>query len=179
MQSNRHKYTLSHHRRTWREFRRNGATHPLARLDICSSRHGAWTSAPLKAHPSTECRCTAPQIETPICTSPLSNSSVYLTTTTYVRRSGRITNGMQSGWTTPQDSAFSSRHRHPWPVLSRFDRFRLIGPRAKGGSALLLTNANLHFLSKLLVYSTGQARNQLGSPGGAKSIVLARNSSVF
>jgi len=110
---------------------------------------------------------------------PLSNSSVHLTTTTYVRRSGRITSGTRSGRTTPQDSAFSSRHRHPWPVLSRFDRFRLIGPRAKGGSALLLTNANLHFLSKLLVYSTGQARNQLGSPGGAKSIVLARNSSVF
>ena len=31
--------------------------------------HGAWTSAPLRAHPSIECRCTAPQIETSICTS--------------------------------------------------------------------------------------------------------------
>ena len=42
------------------------------------------------------------------------------------------------------------------PVLSRFDRFLLNGPRAKGGSALcLLTNTNLHFLSKLLVYSAG------------------------
>jgi len=30
--------------------------------------HGAWTPAPLSAHPSIECRCTAPQIETPICT---------------------------------------------------------------------------------------------------------------
>jgi len=28
--------------------------------------HGAWTSAPLSAHPSTERCCTAPQIETPI-----------------------------------------------------------------------------------------------------------------
>ena len=28
--------------------------------------HEAWTSAPLSAHPSNECCCTAPQIETPI-----------------------------------------------------------------------------------------------------------------
>ena len=40
------------------------------------------------------------------------------------------------------------------PVLSRFDRFLLIGPRAEGGPALRpLTKANLHYLSKLLVYS--------------------------
>jgi len=30
--------------------------------------HKAWTSAPLSAHPSIECKRTAPQIETPICT---------------------------------------------------------------------------------------------------------------
>jgi len=30
--------------------------------------HGAWTSAPLSTYPSIECRCTASQIETPICT---------------------------------------------------------------------------------------------------------------
>jgi len=29
--------------------------------------HGTWTPAPLNAHPSIEGRCTAPQIETPIC----------------------------------------------------------------------------------------------------------------
>jgi len=46
---------------------------------------------------------------------PHSNSSVYLTTTTYVRRSGRITNGMQSGRTAPQDSAFSSPIPAPTP----------------------------------------------------------------
>ena len=40
---------------------------------------------------------------------PHNISSVHLTTTTtYVRRSGRITNGMRSGRTTPQDSGFSS-----------------------------------------------------------------------
>jgi len=42
------------------------------------------------------------------------------------------------------------------PDLSRFDRFFLIGPHAKGGPApRVLTNTNLHFLSKLLVYSAG------------------------
>ena len=30
--------------------------------------HGAWTSAPLSVHPSIECKCTAPEIDTPICT---------------------------------------------------------------------------------------------------------------
>jgi len=38
---------------------------------------------------------------------PRNNSLVYLTTTAYVRRSGRITNGMRSGRTVPQ-AAFSS-----------------------------------------------------------------------
>ena len=33
---------------------------------------------------------------------------IHLTTTTYVRRSGRITKGMRSGRTVPQDSGFSS-----------------------------------------------------------------------
>jgi len=42
-------------------------------------------------------------------------SSVHLTTTTYVRRSGRITNGMRSGRTSPQDSAFSSPTPAPTP----------------------------------------------------------------
>ena len=47
--------------------------------------------------------------------SPHNISSVYLTTTTYVRRSGRITNGMRSGRTAPQDSAFSSLTPAPTP----------------------------------------------------------------
>jgi len=45
--------------------------------------------------------------------------SVYLTTTAYVRRSGRITSGMRSGRTASQDSAFSvptPAPTHPeWP----------------------------------------------------------------
>jgi len=43
----------------------------------------------------------------------------------------------------------------PGPVLSRFDRFLLIGPRAKGVAFRLLINANLHLLSKLLVCNAG------------------------
>jgi len=40
--------------------------------------------------------------------------------------------------------------------FSRFDRFLLIGPRAKGSPAFcLLTTAKLNFLSKLLVHSVG------------------------
>ena len=50
---------------------------------------------------------------------PHNISSVFLTTTTYVRRSGRITNGMLSGRKATQDSAFSSptpAPTHPeWP----------------------------------------------------------------
>jgi len=50
---------------------------------------------------------------------PHNNSSVYLTTTTYVRLIGRITNRMRSGWTTLNVSALSSptpAPTHPeWP----------------------------------------------------------------
>ena len=48
---------------------------------------------------------------------PHNISSVCLTTTTYVRRSGRITNGMWIGRTTLQDSAFLSPTPTPleWP----------------------------------------------------------------
>jgi len=42
------------------------------------------------------------------------------------------------------------------PVLSRFDRFLLIGPRAEGGLALRQpTNTNFHFVSKLIVNISG------------------------
>jgi len=47
---------------------------------------------------------------------PHNNSSVHLTTTVYVRRSGRIINGMRSGRTTPQDSTLqfvTPVHTHP------------------------------------------------------------------
>jgi len=45
---------------------------------------------------------------------PHNNSSVPLTTTTHVRHTGRTTNGMRSGRTTPQDS-FSSPTSAPTP----------------------------------------------------------------
>jgi len=46
---------------------------------------------------------------------PCNISSVYLTTATCVRRSGRITSGVRSGRTAPQDSAFSSLTPAPTP----------------------------------------------------------------
>ena len=39
--------------------------------------HGAWTSAPLSAHLPIECRCTAPKIETPICTRRTSHQFIW------------------------------------------------------------------------------------------------------
>jgi len=58
---------------------------------------------------------------------PHNISSVYLTTT-HVRRSGRITNGMRSGRTTPKDSTFSSptpEPTHPGKTLRRTAWVRL------------------------------------------------------
>jgi len=50
--------------------------------------HGAWSSASLSAHLSTEWECTASQIEMPICTCYL---SIHLWTATEVWRCGQIT----------------------------------------------------------------------------------------
>ena len=69
--------------------------------------HRAWAPAPLGAHLSTKWECTAPQIDTPICTCH-NNSSVHLTTTSKLWGFRRITDGMQSGWKTLQDSILSS-----------------------------------------------------------------------
>jgi len=53
-----------------------------------------------------------------------------------------------------------TRFAQPGPVLSGFERFLLIGPRAEGGPALRpLTKTNLHFLSKLLVYRAGAGQS--------------------
>ena len=77
--------------------------------------HGAWTSAPLSTHLHIECKCTAPQIETPICTRRTTTHHIHLTTTT-----GRITNGMQSGSRTLRDSVlFYLRHRPLGMTLPR------------------------------------------------------------
>ena len=77
--------------------------------------HGAWTSAPFNTHRSSGCKRTGSQIETPICNLYTATHQFFLTTTTYVRRTGRITNVMRSGRTTPQDSAFSSPTPAPTP----------------------------------------------------------------
>ena len=39
--------------------------------------HGAWTSAPLSAHPSIKCKRTVPQINTPICTCCTSHQFIW------------------------------------------------------------------------------------------------------
>ena len=83
------------------ELRRSGATLSLGRrLDTCSTLRSPVHRVQMHG---------ASNLDTHLCP-PHSNSSVFLTTTTYVRRSGRIINGMP---TTPQDSAFNSRHRYP------------------------------------------------------------------
>ena len=66
--------------------------------------HGAWTSASLSAHPVHRVLLHGASNRNTHLYSTHSNSSASLTTT-YVRHSGRIINGMRSGRTTPQDSA--------------------------------------------------------------------------
>ena len=77
--------------------------------------HIAWTSAPLSAHHRVQTHGVS-NWNTHLYP-PHNISSVYLTTTTYVRRGGRITNGIgtRSGRTVPQDSAFSSPIPAPNP----------------------------------------------------------------
>ena len=72
------------------------------------------------------------------------NSSVHLTITTYVRRIGRITNEMQSGPTTPQDSEFSSPTLAPtlpeWPSQEEHGSDLTKFAPASGVSAHVCTN---------------------------------------
>ena len=70
--------------------------------------HGAWTFAPLSAHPVHRVQMHGASNRDTHLYPPHNISSVHLTTTTYVRRSGRITSGTWSGQTTQQGSAFSS-----------------------------------------------------------------------
>ena len=88
---------------------------------VAMESHCLWHSVPWSMNicstqrsPDHRVKCTARQIETPISNRRTQNSSVFLTKTTYMRRTGRITNGIQSGRTTLQDSALSS----PTPALS-------------------------------------------------------------
>ena len=70
---------------------------------------------------STSLTCGASNRDTYLCP-PYNNSSVFpTTTTTYMQCSGRIINGMQSGRTTPQDSASTGATlpRRAWVRLNR------------------------------------------------------------
>ena len=76
--------------------------------------HGAWTSAPFQRSPVHRVLLHGASNRDIHLYLPHSNSSVYLTTT-YVRRSGRITNGMRIELTIPQASALSSPTPAPTP----------------------------------------------------------------
>jgi len=81
------------------ELRRRGATPSLGRrvMEPGHLLHSALTRPSVQTHG-------ASNRDTHLYPSH-SNSSVFLTTTTYVRRSGPIINGTRSGRTSPQDSA--------------------------------------------------------------------------
>ena len=80
------------------ELRRNGATHSLARR-ACSAQPSSVRRARMHAISNRDTHLYTLH----------NNSSVHLTTTTtYVRRTGQITNGMRSGWTTLRDFVLSS-----------------------------------------------------------------------
>jgi len=70
------------------ELRRNGAT--LSTLDTCSTQRSSVHRVHLHGVSYRDTHLYPPD----------NNSSVHLTTTTYVRRTGRITIGMQSGRAT-------------------------------------------------------------------------------
>ena len=86
--------------------RRNGATLSLARRamspDTCSTQRSPVHRVQMHGASNRDTHLYPPH----------NNSSVFLTTT-YVRRTGRITNVMRSGQTTPQDSAFLFEIRYP------------------------------------------------------------------
>ena len=94
------------------ELRRNGAT------VFSTPFHGARTSAPLSAHPSIECKRTAPQIETHICT--------HRTTSHQFIRQQQHTcgavdgSGMECGVDKQHHKTphFHSRHGHPGTALA-------------------------------------------------------------
>ena len=94
------------------ELRRNGATLSLARraMELGHLLHSALTRPFGASNRYTHLH------------RPHNILSVHLTTATYVQRSGRIVNGMRSGRTTPQGSAFSSQtpaSTHPGMTLPR------------------------------------------------------------
>jgi len=66
---------------------------------------GAWTSALLNAHPSFECKCMSPQIETLICARRTSHQSIWQQHTCCAVGGSLMECGVDG--TTPQNSSFS------------------------------------------------------------------------
>jgi len=82
------------------ELRRSGATLPLA----CRAMEPGHPLHSVLICPSS---ANARRLKSRHPLVPAHNNLLVYVTTTYVRRSGRITNGMRNGRTVPQDSAFS------------------------------------------------------------------------
>ena len=75
--------------------------------------HGAWTPAPLSAHPSIECRCTAPQIEAPIYTL---RTTIHLFIWQQQHTCGALSRSPMEcrvGGQPHKTPHFHSRHRYP------------------------------------------------------------------
>jgi len=92
------------------ELRRDGATLSLARramgLDICSTQRSPVHRVQMHIASNRDTHLYPPYNDSP----------VHLTTTTNLRHTGRITNGMRSGRTIPEDSSFSC----PTPIPSEW-----------------------------------------------------------
>ena len=84
-------------------------SHTVSNTPCC----GAWTTAPLSAHPSIECGCTASQIRTPICTRRL---TTHLTATKEQNAYGALSGSPMEcgvGGQPHKTPHLRSRHRHP------------------------------------------------------------------
>ena len=95
------------------EHRRRGATLSLG------CRHGAWTPAPLSAHPSIGCSCTVPQIETPICARHTTTHQFFWQQQHTFDAVGRSSIERGVGGQPHKTLHFNSRHRYihtlEWP----------------------------------------------------------------
>ena len=77
--------------------------------------HGAWTSDQLSAHPSNECCCTAPQIETPLCTRRTATHQLLWQQQHTCGAVGGSSMDCGVGGQPHKVLQFHPRHRHPPP----------------------------------------------------------------
>jgi len=75
--------------------------------------HGAWAPASLSAHPSIECRCTAHQIETPICAHRTATHQFFWQQQHTCDAVGESSMEFGVGGQPHKIPRFNSRHRYP------------------------------------------------------------------